>query len=95
MGFVSSNVDGDRVLAEDKRGEETVFWKRRQEHTEWAERGIGVLQLGWPWAYENARLNPFWDRKKTYIYTVWIRKKNEKKKSIKETRTLITIYLSL
>jgi len=25
MGFVSSNVDGDRVLAEDKRGEETVF----------------------------------------------------------------------
>jgi len=63
MGFVSSKVDEDHalaeLLAEDKRGEETVFWKRRQEHTEWAERGIGVLQLGWPWAYEKAMPNPF------------------------------------
>jgi len=48
MGFVSSKVDEDRalteLLTEDKRGKEIVFWKRRQEHTEWAERGIGVLQ---------------------------------------------------
>jgi len=50
MGFVSSKVDEDRALSElleeDKRGEGTVFWKRRQEHTEWAERGMGGPTVG-------------------------------------------------
>jgi len=50
MGFVSSKVDEDRalaeLLAEDKRGEETVFWKRRQEHTEWTKRGMRGPTVG-------------------------------------------------
>ena len=68
MGFVSSNVDEDRalaeLLAEDKRGEETIFWKRRQEHTEWAERGIGGPTVGLALGLRKGQAQPFLGQKK-------------------------------
>jgi len=63
MDFVSSKVDEDRalaeLLAEDKRGEEIVFWKRRQEHTEWAEMGIGGPTVGLALGLRKGQTQPF------------------------------------
>ena len=35
--------------------EEGKFLEKRQSENKKVEQGIGVLQLGWPWAYEKAR----------------------------------------